>query len=33
MRNALRIVIALVGLFNLAIGLGFPVDPAGPVGS
>ena len=29
MRNAMRVVVALVGLFNLAIGLGFLVDPAG----
>jgi len=28
MRNAVRIAIALVGLFNLAIGLGFLIDPA-----
>jgi hypothetical protein len=29
MRNAMRGGIALVGLFNLALGLGFLVDPAG----
>ena len=28
MRNAMRALIALVGLFNLAIGLGFLIDPA-----
>lgn len=28
MRNAVRIAIAVVGLFNLAIGLGFLIDPA-----
>ncbi|MEO9130079.1 MAG: hypothetical protein ABI240_02600, partial [Sphingomonas sp.] len=28
MRNAMRALIALVGLFNLAIGLGFLFDPA-----
>jgi hypothetical protein len=28
MRNAVRIAIAMVGLFNLAIGLGFLIDPA-----
>ena len=33
MRNAMRVVVALAGLFNLAIGLGFLVDPAGSVGS
>ncbi|MES1974371.1 MAG: hypothetical protein V4472_18095 [Pseudomonadota bacterium] len=29
MRNAVRGIIALVGLFNLAIGFGFLLDPAG----
>lgn len=28
MRNALRIAIGAVGLFNLAVGLGFLIDPA-----
>src|ERR1700751_869808 len=28
MRNAVRIALVLVGLFNLAIGLGFLIDPA-----
>jgi hypothetical protein len=28
MRNATRVLIALVGLFNLAIGLAFLIDPA-----
>jgi len=28
MRNAVRVALVLVGLFNLAIGLGFLIDPA-----